>query len=154
MPSPAISPSPAANQPEPIDRVLAVAAYLGYLVGLWLLAPIAVYLLRRRRSRFAAHHAAQAAVLHLLLGLLLTVAVLLVTIVGGVVMVLADGTGVNLLLWLAWTSWLLPAGLHLGLTCLAAARAGRGRIDLRSRPGRAAEWLLAQDPGVAPPAEQ
>lgn len=150
----AASPSTPASDARS-DRMLAAAAYLGSLVGLWLLAPIAVYALRRRYSRFAAHHAAQAAILHLLLGLLLTVTVVLSTLLASTLLVVGTGPlGADLLIALAWSSWLVPSAIHLGLTAVAVLRACRGRVDTTSRLGRWAAWLLAQDPGLAPPVEQ
>ena len=149
--------SASAPKPEHADRWLAVVAYLGFLVALWLVAPIAVYLLRRRRSRFAAHHAVQAALLHLLLGPLLTVCVLLATISGLVAALVVDSTGggfgVEIFILLGWCSWLVPAVIHVGLTGCAAWRAFRGRIDTTSRLGRMTRWLLAHDRELPPPAE-
>ncbi len=144
------------KKPEHADRWLAVAAYLGFVVGLWLIAPIAVYLLRRRRSRFVAHHAVQAGLLHLLFGPLLTVCVVLAVILGVVATLVVDmagGFGVEILILLGWCCWLVPAGIHVGLTVGAAWRAYRGRVDTASRLGRMSEWLLAHDRGLPPPAD-
>lgn len=155
MHHPSASPTSPSAGPGHSDRLLAAAAYLGGLVGLWLIAPIAVYALRRRHSRFVAHHAVQAALVHLLLGLLLTISVSLMTLVASALLLARTGPpGAGLLIVLAWGSWLLPFMVHLGLTALAVIRAGRGRIDTTSRLGRWTGWLLAQDPGLAAPAGQ
>lgn len=146
--------APPAPSSSSLDRLLAGAAYLGYLVGLWLIAPIAVYVLRRRRSRFAAGHAAQAAILHLLLVALLTVCVLLATITGLVAVLFVDVTSslftIECLVLLGWCSWLVPLGIHFALTLRGAGRAARGRVDTDSRLGRMSGWLLAQDHGLPP----
>lgn len=156
-PSPAPSSAASSHEPGPADRLLAVLAYLGYLVGLWLVAPIGVYLLRRRRSRFVAHHAAQAILLHLLFGLLLSVCGLLAGLVGLVAVLMIDGSSspltVDFLIVLAWGSWLAPLSIHIGLTVIAVWLAYRGRVDPGSRLGRMTRWLLAHDPGLPPPAE-
>ncbi len=147
-------PSPSSTISAQADRWLAVAAYLGMFVGLWLIAPLAVYLLRRRHSRFVAFHAAQAALLHLLFGLLLTVCAVLAAILGVLVLLLLDARsspmGVECLLALGWGSWLVPTTIHIGLTVIAARLAYRGAIDPDSRPGRVTTWLIGHDPGLPP----
>jgi uncharacterized membrane protein len=150
------SSAPSAVEYELADRSLAVAAYLGYLVGLWLIAPIAVYLLRRRRSRFVAFHAAQAILLHLLFGALLTVCGLFATLVGAIAVFVfgASSTfGVEFFLVLGWGSWLAPTAIHVALTAISAWLAHRGRVDPASRLGRMTLRLLSHDPGLPPPAE-
>lgn len=153
MHPPSLSPSIALPTAEPgaADRALAVAAYLGCLVGLWLIAPLAVYVLRRRCSRFAAHHAAQAALLQLLFGALLTVCLLLAAILGSLALFVLDPPSmVSWIVLLGWGGWLVPVVLHLVLTLRSVWRAGRGRVAAGSRLGRMAEWLLAHDPGLPP----
>ena len=143
-------PSQPSAEPDPDERALATLGYLGYLAGLWLVAPLVLYFLRRKHSRFVAHHAMRALVLHLLLaplGLVLTL--LTVSASAGVVAVLGP-TSVflaPLMVTLAFTG-LAPAALLLVITLFAALRAYQGQISCTTRLGRAAEFLLRQDPGV------
>jgi uncharacterized Tic20 family protein len=137
---------PTASPPAGADRLLAVAAYLGCLIGLWLIAPIAIYALRRTRSRFAAHHAVRA--------LLVQLAAITVSVVGSLVvlftslaLVLIDPQALlfGLLLYGALMAGLL---VYLVIVVIAAVQALHGQVVRDSRLGRATEWLLAQDVGV------
>jgi uncharacterized membrane protein len=57
--------------------LIAVAAHLSFLIGLPLIAPIALYVIKRAESRFIAFHALQAAIAHALFVALVIVAVVL-----------------------------------------------------------------------------
>lgn len=141
--------------PDSGDHILAAFAYLGYLAGLWLLAPIAVYLLRRKHSRFVAHHAVRALLIHLLMVPLgLALSVLAISLGIGVVASFPVGVGSGpgltalLMMALAFTS-LAPTAILLIITLVAALRAYQGRLDPHTRLGRASESLLRQDPGLS-----
>lgn len=139
---------------ERADRWLVLIAYLGLFVGLWLIAPIAVYLLARRRSRFVAHHAALAALMHLLFGPLLGLCGLVGSLLGVGLALVLGGAGVtpHVLALVSWASVLAPFAAMVGYTALAAWRAWHGRLDPTTRLARAAAWLLAHDRELAPPA--
>lgn len=62
---------PAAT-PSQDDRVLAACAHLSFLAGFWLVAPIAIYVIKRKESRFVAFHALQAVMVQLLFGVTMT----------------------------------------------------------------------------------
>jgi uncharacterized Tic20 family protein len=55
--------------PSQDDRMLAAVAHLSFLVGFWLVAPIAIYCVKRKESRFVAQYALQAAFVQLLFGI-------------------------------------------------------------------------------------
>jgi len=142
---PLSSTPPTANSPERADRLLAMAAYLGCLVGLWLIAPIAVYALRRTRSRFAAHHAVRALLVHLAAIAVSFVGTLVVVFTSLALIFIDPQALFGLLLWGALMASLL---VYLVIVVVAAVQALHGRVDRDSRLGRATEWLLAQDAGV------
>jgi uncharacterized membrane protein len=50
--------------PKQDDRMLAAAAHLSFVTGFWLIAPIAIYVIKRKESRFVAYQALQSAILH------------------------------------------------------------------------------------------
>jgi uncharacterized Tic20 family protein len=54
--------------PSQDDRVLAACAHLSFLVGFWLVAPIAIYVVKRKESHFVAFAALQAALVQILFG--------------------------------------------------------------------------------------
>jgi uncharacterized Tic20 family protein len=84
------APTDAVPRPPPSqdDRALAVCAHLSFLIGFWLVAPIAIYVVKRKESHFVAFAALQAAVVQLLFA---------VATVGGVVLfvVLIAATGLS-----------------------------------------------------------
>src|SRR5580658_1749990 len=76
-----------ARMPAQEDRLLAAAAHLSLFTGLWLVGPIAIYVIKRKDSHFAAFHGLQAAIAHVLFSMLMTggfFAFLVVTAVIGV----------------------------------------------------------------------
>jgi uncharacterized membrane protein len=50
------------------DRLAAAAAHLAIFAGFWVIAPVALYIVKRKESRFVAFHAAQAAMTQLIYG--------------------------------------------------------------------------------------
>jgi uncharacterized Tic20 family protein len=68
------------------DRALAAAAHLSFLIGFWLVAPIAIYVIKRKESRFVALYAMQAAVVQILfavgMGALMIAWVVLLAVAG------------------------------------------------------------------------
>ena len=148
-------PTPHQLPPNAGDRLLAALAYFGYLAGLWLLAPIAVYFLRRRHSRFVAHHAIIALLVHLMLvplGALLTalgfsLAIAVVTILEGSMG--PDAPVLEAALVAVGFTALAPVVITVAITLVAALRAYQGHLDPHTRLGRASESLLRQDPGVS-----
>jgi uncharacterized Tic20 family protein len=59
--------APAAT-PSQDDRTLAAVAHLSFLAGFWLVAPIAIYVVKRKESRFVSLYALQAAFVQILAG--------------------------------------------------------------------------------------
>jgi uncharacterized Tic20 family protein len=57
-----------AAMPSQDDRTLAAVAHLSFLAGFWLVAPIAIYVVKRKESRFVGLYALQAAFVQLLAG--------------------------------------------------------------------------------------
>lgn len=135
--------------PTKADRLLAAAAYLGLLLGLWLVAPVAIYLYRRQESRFVAHHAARAALLHLACLALLVLCSLLLSLLTLALATSPSTTALLVYALLAWLGGLLPYLASLVVLVLAAVRASQGREDRTTRLGRAVEWLLRHDRAVA-----
>lgn len=141
--------------PDQSQRSLAALAYFGHLLGLWLVAPVAIYLLRRQHSHFVAHHAARAFLLHLLfvpLGAALAIVSFYLGIgayalLGGVTSI-NPGANLGITMLTLGLTGLAPLAILLLITLVAAMRALRGRLDCSSWLGRGAEWLLRQDPGV------
>ncbi len=75
------------KMPPQEDRLLAAAAHLALFTGLWLVAPMAIYVIKRKESHFAAFHGLQAAIAHVLFSMVMTggfFAFLVVTAVIGV----------------------------------------------------------------------
>ena len=64
VPADSVSAS-AAPMPKQEDRLLAAVAHLSFIAGFWLIAPIAIYLIKRKESRFVAFQALQSAILHI-----------------------------------------------------------------------------------------
>jgi uncharacterized Tic20 family protein len=54
--------------PSQDDRTLAAVAHLSFFTGFWLVAPIAIYAIKRKESRFVGLYALQAAFLQVLFG--------------------------------------------------------------------------------------
>ena len=61
--------------------MLAAVAHLSFLVGFWLIAPIAIYVIKRKESRFVAFYALQAAIVQILFGLGTALFVMLTVVV-------------------------------------------------------------------------
>lgn len=136
--------------PSQEDRLLAAAAYLGYVTGFWLVVPIVIYVLKRDKSRFVAHHALRALVLHLV-----AVPVFVVSWVVGVGLPFAvaafvehggkrhDSDFASIAFAVALVlGWLLPWLAYLGICVVATVRAMQGRVDTTSLLGRTVEgWL-------------
>lgn len=138
--------------PEPGDRILAAFAYLGYLAGLWLLAPIAVYLWRRKHSRFVAHHAVRALIVHLLLVPLAVLLTMFGFSLGMAAVTSVDanvGSGISTIfafaLLAACLTGFTPGLITLIVTLVPAFRAYQGHLDPHSRLGRISESLLRTD---------
>lgn len=159
-PAPTTPFSPPATPADPSqeDRLLAAAAYLGYITGFWLVVPIVVYVFKREKSRFVAHHAMRAVILHLVavpLGIVCFVLSMAVGIATMVSLGPRSGRGnedvmAGLFALFIYGSWLFPFLVYFVVTVLAAVRAFQGRMSTGSWLGRLAEWFLKQDRSVAP----
>lgn len=157
-PTTPFSPPAAPAEPSQEDRLLAAAAYLGYITGFWLVVPIVIYVVKRERSRFVAHHAMRAVILHLVavpLGIMAFVVSLAVGIGTMVSLAPKGGRGgedmmAGLFVLFVYGSWIVPFLIYFVVCVLAAIRAFQGRTNTGSWLGRLAEWFLRQDRSVAP----
>jgi uncharacterized Tic20 family protein len=101
------------------EELWAMLSYLG-AIFLWLLAPLAIYLVKRKESRYVRCHAAQA------LNLMITTTLFGVAcaIVGGLLALDTPATGLAVLIFLLCTLWLAM----LFYLVRAATAAGRGEF--------------------------
>jgi uncharacterized membrane protein len=88
--APAQSALAAPRPPTQDERLLAACAHLSFLTGFWLVAPIAIYAVKRKESHFAAFHGLQAAVAHVLFGVLMMGGFLAFLVVSAIVGVAAS----------------------------------------------------------------
>lgn len=156
VPPPGTFPGPPPSDISQEDRMLAAAAYVSYFLGFWIVAPAAIYVLRREKSRFVAHHAIRAIIVQGLLvpvvalGFLLSFfAALLVASVSAPRAGEPSGAVVALFALSVWGGWLIPFMIHLATTIFMAIAAFQGRIQTRSLLGRLTERILGQDKSVA-----
>jgi hypothetical protein len=142
----------APTQIPPGDLLLAALAYLSLFLGLWLIAPLAVYLVRREGSRFVAHHAAAAALLHLAAVPLGVAALGMSALLGVGLLSFALGAlgHPTFAAFAVFGAWLGPILVCLLVTVWPAIRAARGHMGLTSPVGRMAASLVALDRGVPP----
>ncbi|MFO0588299.1 MAG: DUF4870 domain-containing protein [Polyangiaceae bacterium] len=155
------SPPPTVSQDQisQEDRILAAVSYVGYFTGLWLVAPIVIYVVKREKSRFVAHHALRAALLHMLAIPVFFASWILALVLAFTVAVLVDnghhGRGDQIMggfvLVLYVLGWALPWFVYLLVCGLAAIRAFQGRLRTTTLLGRLVERMLGSDKTVAPP---
>lgn len=141
------------------ERLLAGAAYLGYLTGFWFVLAGAIYVWQRERSRFVAHHALRAVLLHLsvILVLVASYALFFGCVVAAAALSGPDGRELGaaagpLMTVVSILAAMLPWVIHLIVAVHSAIRAFQGKIETRSWLGRAVERLLGGDPTVTAPA--
>ena len=139
----------AASVPSQDDRALAAFAHLSFLTGLWLIAPIAIYFLKRKESRFVAFHALQAIFVQLLWSVAMTCcafALIVVTMAAAVSGVPALAILISFVPFVG----ILGAGLGLlAVHALAAYWAWCGREGSIPIAGRLARAVLGADEGAA-----
>jgi hypothetical protein len=139
--------APSAGEPQE-NRLLAALAHLSFISGFWLVAPIAIYVVKRKESRFVAFHALQAVLVQVVFGVVMTLG-----FIGFVIlMAVAGGRRSDTL---AMVVFALPlCGLALGLLTLftvhavAAFRAWRGEGWSIPLVGGLARAIMGADTGV------
>ena len=125
------------------DRLLAGLAHLAFLGGFWLVAPVAIYVLKRKESPFVAFHALQATFLALaaipftigawILGMALSI--------GGALLV---GERIAPVFAFTWMFAIILPGLCVAVVALVAGlRALRGESWSIPLLGRLARQVLA-----------
>lgn len=146
-PPPTVPDGATTNQEE---RLLSACAYLTWIVGFWIVGPVAIYLLYREKSRYVAFHCIQAIVVSVgltiiapvfwILGLLLVFAVSLTGSDGPMPGVLVFGMyGVFILVLIVPMLWML-------LGAYRAFQGQRWRVPLAWRVAK----KFTQDDGQAP----
>lgn len=140
--------APSAVEPQE-NRLLAALAHLSFITGFWLIAPIAIYVVKRKESRFVAFHALQAVLVQVVFGVVMTLG-----FIGFVVLTAVAGSSRSDAL--AMVVFTLPlGGFALGLLTLftvhavAAFRAWRGEGWSIPLVGGLARAILGADVGAA-----
>jgi uncharacterized Tic20 family protein len=135
--------------PSQEDRLLAVCAHLGLLVGFWYVAPIAIYAIKRKESAFVSFHALQAIVAQIVFGAALVVGGIAFTILG-VVLAAASHDGAIAAAITVFVLLLLGIA-SVGLVvvhCIAAYNAWQGRIWSIPLAGGIARTIQGADEGA------
>jgi len=143
-----LAPAVPAAMPSQDDRLLAAFAHLSFLTGFWLIAPIAIYFLKRKESRFVAFQALQAVFVQLFWCVMMTCSVFVVTVLT-MGASLSSHHELSPLFALLPTLGMLGGGLGLlGLHGLAAYRAWCGRDWSIPVAGGMARAVQAADEGA------
>jgi uncharacterized membrane protein len=135
--------------PTQENRLLAAVSHLSFFAGFWLVAPIAVYVLKRKDSRFAAFHALQAALVQVLFGATVTVGAigcLVLTVFAGLLHSPALAVVLTVVPVLALAT--LALGV-MAVHVVAAHLAWQGRTWSIPVAGRLARAIIGADEGAA-----
>ena len=130
--------------PSSDERVLAGVSHLAICGGFWLIAPLAIFLVKRKDSPFVAFHALQATLLALAavpLGIASWLLALVVSVAGALLLG-QDAAAVLPVLWLG--PLLLPMLLVGATGVVAGVRAFHGRTWAIPVIGRFARAILAE----------
>jgi uncharacterized membrane protein len=135
------SPDRAASSDE---RVLAGVAHLAICGGIWLIAPLLIFFLKRKDSPFVAFHALQATLLALAI-VPITLGAWMLAIVAQIagVVFLGDARASYLFVGLFFVSAFAPMLLVLGIGLVAGVRAFGGSTWSIPFVGRFARSILA-----------
>jgi uncharacterized membrane protein len=137
------------NEPSGEDRMIAAAAHLAFLGGLWLVGPIVIYLWKRKTSPFVAVHAVQATLvsgLFLAMGMLAAVLALPGSLLLSLLVNSREAATVMSVAYLAAVLLALsPLVLVIGGTVMAL----RGKVCAMPIIGKLAQRLLSTSSGSA-----
>jgi uncharacterized membrane protein len=130
---------------------MAAVAHLSFFTGFWLVAPLAIYAIKRKESRFVAFHALQAALVHVLYGMGSVFATVLVFVAGGLAAGLGhDNPAAAIALTLVSIAILVLVGMGWLVThCVLAYGAWQGHEWQVPIVGRVARGILGSDEGAA-----
>jgi uncharacterized membrane protein len=133
------------------DRALAAVSHLSFLVGFWLAAPIAIYVIKRKESRFVAFSALQALLLQLLFCAGFAGFGVLFVVVGALAGSVAHQAGAALVVLpiLGVLGALVGCGVLLALHLIAAYRAWQGTSISLPIVGSLANAIMRADEGAA-----
>jgi uncharacterized Tic20 family protein len=135
--------------PSQEDRLLAVVSHVSFLVGFWLVVPIAVYAIKRKESRFVAFHALQAAMVQVLFGATMTVGAVLVVVVGVAAGLSRSPVAGVMLTAVPLLGFVGVCAALLGVHAYAAYTAWQGKSWSIPLAGSLARGILGADEGAA-----
>jgi uncharacterized Tic20 family protein len=143
------APSPAAVPvPSQDERLLAACAHLSFLTGFWLVAPVAIYVIKRKESRFVAFHALQAAVVQVLFGMAFGVGLLALIVLMAAVGISGHQELAPLIAFAPLFAFVAGPLALFGIHALAAYWAWRGLDGSLPIAGRIARAIQSADEGA------
>lgn len=131
------------------DRLFAAVSHLSFFTGFWLVAPIAVYVIKRKQSRFVAFHALQAALLQVIFGALTVVGAIVFVVLGVIAGVLHSPALVAVLTIVPLLALAAGSLALCTIHAVAAYAAWQGRTWTIPVAGRLASGIIGADEGAA-----
>ena len=150
--NPSAQPHPPAG-PSNEYRLFAAGAHLGWAVGFPVVAPIVIYMMKKEQSRFVAFHALQAIIWSILsMALLFLLLFASLTVPLALTLAAQDERVMGVTMMWTWLAALVPRGIFLPFSCVAAIKAYRGEeyeLPIAGRLARRRDAQKARGSGAA-----